>query len=73
MHFAFLGTSAAVPSVDRDTTSLVFVGAGESVLIDCGSSPVQKLLRAGVDPATLVRVIITHMHADHAYGLPSLV
>jgi ribonuclease Z len=51
----------------------VFVAEGESVLVDCGGSPVQKLLRAGVDPATLVRVVITHIHADHAYGLPSLV
>jgi ribonuclease Z len=26
-----------------------------------------------VDPATLAHVVITHIHADHAYGLPSLV
>ena len=73
MHFAFLGTSGAVPSRHRDTTSLVFTGRGESVLVDCGGSPVQKLLRAGVEPATLSRVIITHIHPDHAYGLPSLI
>jgi ribonuclease Z len=73
VHFVFLGTSGAVPSRERDTTSLVFVGGGESVLVDCGGSPVQKLLRAGVEPSTLARVIITHIHADHAYGLPSLI
>jgi ribonuclease Z len=73
VHFAFLGTSGAVPSLERDTTSLVFVGRRESVLVDCGGSPVQKLLHAGVDPATLTRVIITHIHPDHAYGLPSLI
>ncbi|HET7875160.1 MAG TPA: MBL fold metallo-hydrolase [Methylomirabilota bacterium] len=72
MHFAFLGTSGAIPSLERDTTSLVFVGPGQCVLVDCGGSPVQKLLRAGVDPTSLVRVIITHLHPDHAYGLPSL-
>ncbi len=73
MHFAFLGTSGAVPSVDRDTTSLVFVGDRESVLVDCGGSPLQKLLLAAVDPHSLTRVIITHIHPDHAYGLPSLI
>src|SRR5262249_50096257 len=57
----------------RDNTSLVFVGDGESVLVDCGGSPVQKLLLAAVDPSTLTHVIITHIHADHAYGLPALV
>lgn len=73
MHFAFLGTSGAVPSLGRDNTSLVFVGAGEAVLVDCGGSPIQKLLLAAVDPLTVSRVIITHLHVDHAYGLPSLV
>jgi ribonuclease Z len=73
MHFAFLGTSGAVPSLGRDTTSLVFVARDGSVLVDCGGSPVQKLLTAGVDPASLLRVVITHIHPDHAYGLPALV
>lgn len=73
MRFTFLGSSGAVPSRDRDTTSLVFVGSGEAVLVDCGGSPVQKLLLADVAPAGLARVIITHIHPDHAYGLPSLV
>ena len=33
-HFAFLGTSGAVPSPARDTTSLVFVGPEGAVLVD---------------------------------------
>jgi ribonuclease Z len=73
MHFAFLGTGAAVPSLRRDTTSLVFVGSGDAVLVDCGGSPIQKLALAAVDPGTLSHVVITHIHPDHAYGLPSLV
>ena len=73
MHFTFLGSSGAVPAPGRDTTSIVFVGHGDAVLVDCGGSPVQKLLLAGVAPETLSRVVITHIHADHVYGLPSLV
>ncbi|MBI2219272.1 MAG: hypothetical protein HYU51_18490 [Candidatus Rokubacteria bacterium] len=45
VRFAFLGTSAAVPSVQRDTTSLVFASPGGAILVDCGGSPVQKLRR----------------------------
>lgn len=71
-HFAFLGTSAAVPSAVRDTTSLVFVTAVGAVLVDCGGGPIAKLRRAAVDPLALSHVVITHMHPDHAYGLPSL-
>jgi ribonuclease Z len=73
VRFVFLGTSGAVPSLERDTTSLVFVGQDESILVDCGGSPVQKLLHAKVDPMSVGHVIITHIHPDHAYGLPSLV
>jgi ribonuclease Z len=73
MHFAFLGTSGAVPSATRDTTALVFVADEGALLIDCGGSPSAKLRRAGVDPLALTHVLITHLHADHAYGLPALV
>jgi ribonuclease Z len=73
VHFTFLGSSGAVPARERDTTSIVFVGEGDAVLVDCGGSPTQKLLLAGVELAALSRVVITHIHADHVYGLPSLV
>jgi ribonuclease Z len=73
MHFAFLGTSGAVPSATRDTTALVVVADEGALLIDCGGSPAAKLRRAGVDPLALTHVLITHMHPDHAYGLPALV
>ena len=73
MRLVFLGTSGAVPSATRDTTSLALVDTAAAVLIDCGGSPVQKLRRSGVDPVRLTHVVITHIHPDHAYGLPSLV
>lgn len=73
MHFVFLGTSGAIPGAARDTTSLAFVGGAEALLVDAGGSPVQKLRAAGVDPQRLTHVLITHIHPDHAYGLPALI
>ena len=73
MYFAFLGTSAAVASAERDTTSLVFVSRAGAVLVDCGGGPVHRLRRLGLDPLALTHVVLTHIHPDHAYGLPSLV
>lgn len=69
----FLGTAAAVPSAQCDTTSLCLTGPKGVLLIDCGGSPVQKLRRIGVDPLRLTAVVITHTHPDHAYGLPLLI
>jgi ribonuclease Z len=71
-RFAFLGTSGAVPSAERDTISLVFEDDAGLVLVDCGGSPVQRLRRLGLDPLRLGRIVITHLHPDHAYGLPAL-
>jgi len=73
MDFTFLGTSGSIPSLARDTTSLVFAGDAGAILVDCGGSPVRKLRRAGVDPLSIHHVVVTHLHPDHSYGLPALV
>ena len=72
-RFAFLGTSAALASAQRDNTSLVIEGGGAVVLLDCGGAAMHRLQRLGLDPHALSHVVITHVHVDHAYGLPSLV
>jgi ribonuclease Z len=72
-RFAFLGTSGAVASAARDNTSIVVEAGTVTVLLDCGGSAVHRLRRLGLDPHTLTHVVVTHLHVDHAYGLPSLV
>jgi ribonuclease Z len=73
MYFLFLGTAGAIPSAVRDTTWLAVVAPEGTVLVDCGGSPVARLRQAGLDPLDVTHVVITHLHADHAYGLPALV
>jgi ribonuclease Z len=68
-----LGTGAAFPPVGRENTSLVFSWRGGIWLVDCGASPHRRLRAAGLDPAELRGVAITHAHPDHLYGLPSLI
>lgn len=67
-----LGSGTALPSAERDNTSLAVNTPGGLWLIDCGGSTYQKLLRLGLDPLRLRGVFLTHNHPDHIYGLPAL-
>ncbi|MDQ5854468.1 MAG: MBL fold metallo-hydrolase [Chloroflexota bacterium] len=68
-----LGSGTALPDRDRDNTFLAWDSGDGVLLIDCGGRAYQQLLRAGIEPASLRAVILTHAHPDHIYGLPALV
>lgn len=67
-----LGSGTGHPTALRDTTSLLVGGGDGWSLIDCPGSVVHKLARLGLSPSSLRRVILTHNHVDHVYGLPHL-
>ena len=68
----FLGTSASVPSAERNHPGLL-VGAGsERILVDCGEGTQRQLLRSGAGFRRLDRLLLTHGHFDHVLGIPGL-
>lgn len=73
MRVAFLGTSSAEPTAHNGFTSFLLEAEGLLVLVDASGNPVQSILRAGRDPRELDVVVLTHHHADHIAGYPSLV
>lgn len=68
----FLGTSNAIPSMQRENTHLLLSGEEHHILIDCSGNPFARLEQAGVSPLQLTDVILTHFHPDHVSGMPSL-
>lgn len=71
IQLTFLGTSAAVPTVDRNVAGLMVQRAGESLLFDCGEGTQRQMMRYGT--GFLVNdVFLTHYHADHTLGIPGL-
>lgn len=82
MSVSFLGTSSGGgPSESRNCSSLVLDinGDGSLWMVDCGegtlrqfalqpSRPNQRTLKA----SRITKIFITHMHADHVMGLPTL-
>lgn len=69
----FLGTAAALPTIQQDNTSLLLENSGQCLMVDCSGMPYRKLLQLGINPSTLQHVLITHKHVDHLYALPSLI
>jgi len=65
-----LGTAPALPDSLREYTYMVLQGKESVILIDCASSPLQRLAQAGVNPHDVDHLIITHHHPDHVYGVP---
>ena len=68
----FLGTSASVPSVERNQSALLVAAAGHRILVDCGEGTQRQLLRSGAGFRRLDRILLTHGHLDHMLGLPGL-
>lgn len=62
----------ALPSAERDNLGLALDTPSGLWLIDCGNSVVHRLLRLGLDPSRLHGVFLSHNHADHISGLPTL-
>lgn len=73
MIIHLLGTSAAIADKERDNTSLLIRNENITFLIDCPGSVVHKLSKINVDFKKIQNIIITHIHPDHIYGLPSLI
>ncbi|MBR0695638.1 ribonuclease Z [Bradyrhizobium lablabi] len=68
----FLGTSASVPSAERNHPGLLVEAGNQRILIDCGEGTQRQLLRGGAGFRRLDRLLLTHGHLDHVLGIPGL-
>ena len=68
----FLGTSASVPSAERNHPSVLVEAGSHRIMIDCGEGTQRQLLRSGAGFRRLDRILLTHGHFDHVLGIPGL-
>jgi ribonuclease Z len=68
----FLGTSASVPSAERNHPGLLVEAGQHRIMIDCGEGTQRQLLRSGAGFRRLDRLLLTHAHFDHVLGIPGL-
>ncbi|MEM0465474.1 MAG: ribonuclease Z [Candidatus Pacearchaeota archaeon] len=67
-----LGTSSAIPTKTRNHISNLINYKDENILIDCGEGTQRQFRKANLNPCKITRLLITHFHGDHIFGLQGL-
>lgn len=73
MRVIILGSGGPHPDPDAGGSAIVLTVAGRHYLVDCGHGATQSMVRAGIDPAAINHVFLTHLHYDHAIDFPLFV
>lgn len=68
-----LGTGTPAPLAHRAGSSYLVQTGDERLLFDCGPGSVRRLLEAGVNPAGIDHLFLTHLHYDHCVDFAYLV
>ncbi len=71
IQVTFLGTSAALPTTERNVSGLMIQREGELLLFDCGEGTQRQMMRYGAG-FTMGDIFFSHYHSDHTLGLPGL-
>jgi ribonuclease BN (tRNA processing enzyme) len=72
MELVFLGTGNAFASGGRNAMAILLRIGPRGVLLDCGPTTLVALKKAGLAPADVDFVLLSHLHGDHYAGVPFL-
>lgn len=73
MKIVFLGTTSMIPTKKRNHSAILFLHRSENILIDCGEGTQRQLRMYGFPPPRITRILLTHWHGDHFFGLPGMI
>lgn len=72
MYAILLGTGFPRPDADRAGPCTAIVVGEKVFLVDAGRGVMQRVAGAGLKPASIQAVFLTHLHSDHIDGLPDV-
>lgn len=68
-ELTILGSSSALPMIDRFPSAHALNVHGRYFLIDCGEGTQIRLRQEGISPVRINHIFISHLHGDHMLGL----
>jgi ribonuclease Z len=73
MRIILLGTGVGPPvNLNQYGASTLIEAGGTRLLFDCGRGATIRLTEAGIPPASVTRLFLTHLHSDHVIQIPDL-
>jgi len=60
------------PTKKRNHPSFMLSYKTENILFDCGENVQRQMRLTGIKPAKVTRLLISHWHGDHVFGIPGL-
>lgn len=72
MKIKFLGTGSGLANLNRFHSSLLISVSDHCLLLECGDGISRAILSQKIDFDSIDSILISHFHADHFSGLPSL-
>ncbi len=65
-----LGTSAQIPTRERNQSGYFFHWDRHGFLFDPGEGTQRQMTMFGVKATSITKIFISHFHGDHCLGLP---
>jgi len=67
-----IGTGGPELTPTREGMSTLIAANGQTLLFDAGRGALQNIYLSRIDPRSVTKVFLTHLHSDHIEGLPAI-
>jgi len=72
MRITLVGTGGPELTAERQGEATLVQAGGQRLLFDAGRGVLDGLYESRIEPQTVTRIFLTHLHSDHIEGLPGL-